>query len=59
MMTLREYIQSMALSMILALAITIAPLAASQEEQRGLTPSDIAAMTKSGAGAGTSGVSGI
>ena len=59
MMTLREYMQSTALSTILALAITTAPLAASQEEQRRLTLSDIAVMAKSGTGAGTSGVPGI
>jgi hypothetical protein len=51
--------QSTAASMILALAIATAALAGSQEEQRRLTPSDIAVIAKSGAGAGTSGVSGI
>jgi uncharacterized RmlC-like cupin family protein len=51
--------QSTAVSMILALAVATAALAGSQEEQRRLTPSDIAVIAKSGAGAGTSGVSGI
>ncbi|WP_245332662.1 hypothetical protein [Bradyrhizobium erythrophlei] len=51
--------QSTTVSIILALAIATAALAGSQEERRRLTPSDIAAMARSGAGAGTSGVSGI
>jgi uncharacterized RmlC-like cupin family protein len=59
MMTFRECTRSTAVSTILALAIATAALAGSQEDQRRLTPSDIAAMVKSGAGAGTSGVSGI
>ena len=59
MMALRECMQSTAASMILALAIATAALAGSQEEQRRLTPSDIAAMAKSGPGAGASGVPGI
>ena len=59
MMTLGECMQSTAVSTIIALAIATAALAGSQEEQRRLTPSDIAAIAKSGAGAGTSGVSGI
>ncbi len=59
MMTLRACMQSTAVSTILALAIATATLAGSQEEQRRLTPSDIAAMAKSGPGAGTSGVPGI
>src|ERR1700720_4988065 len=59
MMTFRECMHSTAASTILALAIATAALAGSQEEQRRLTPSDIAAMAKSGAGAGTSGVSGM
>ena len=44
MMTLGECMQSTAASTILALAIATAALAGSQEEQRRLTPSDIAAM---------------
>jgi uncharacterized RmlC-like cupin family protein len=59
MKTLGECMQSTAVSMILALAVATAALAGSQEEQRRLTPSDIAVIAKSGAGAGTSGVSGI
>ena len=59
MMTLRECMQSAAVSTILALAIATAALAGSREEQRRLTPSDIAAMARSGTGAGTSGVPGI
>ena len=59
MMTLRECMQSAAVSPILALAIATAALAGSREEQRRLTPSDIAVMAKSGTGAGTSGVLGI
>ena len=54
----RASIQSTVWSIIFALLITSAALAA-QEEQRRLTPADIAAMAKGGAGAGTSGVSGI
>ena len=48
MMTLRECMQSTAVSTILALAIATAALAGSSEEQRRLTPSDIAVMAKSG-----------
>ena len=59
MMTLRECMQSTAVSAILALAIATAALAGSREEQRRLTPSDIGAMAKSGTGAATSGVPGI
>jgi hypothetical protein len=59
MMTLRECMQSTTVSIILSLASATAALAGSQEERRRLTPSDIAVMAKSGAGAGTSGVSGI
>ncbi len=59
MMPLRACMQSTAVSTILALAIATATLAGSQEEQRRLTPSDIAAMAKSGPGADTSGVPGI
>jgi hypothetical protein len=59
MKTLGECMQSTAVSMIFALAVATAALAGSQEEQRRLTPSDIAVIAKSGAGAGTSGVSGI
>ncbi|HWZ08059.1 MAG TPA: cupin domain-containing protein, partial [Bradyrhizobium sp.] len=51
--------QSTAVSAILAIATATAALAGSREEQRRLTPSDIAAMAKSGTGAGTSGVAGI
>jgi hypothetical protein len=51
--------QSTAVSTILALAIATASLASSQEEQRRLTPSDIAVMAKSGTDTGTSGVPGI
>jgi hypothetical protein len=68
----RASIQSTAVGGILALAVASAALAvasaalavataafAAPEEQRRLTPADIAAMAKGGAGAGTSGVSGI
>ena len=54
----RARMQSAAVSVIFAFAVTSAALAA-PEEQRRLTPADIAAMAKGGAGAGTSGVSGI
>jgi quercetin dioxygenase-like cupin family protein len=50
-------IQSTAVNVIFALAVVGAALGA--EDQRRLTPADIAAMAKGGAGAGTSGVSGI
>jgi hypothetical protein len=50
--------QSTAVSTILALAIATASLARSEEEQRRLTPSDIAVMAKSGTGAGNFGCPG-
>jgi quercetin dioxygenase-like cupin family protein len=59
MTTLRECVRSTAASAILAFAIATAALAGSQEDQRRLTPSDIAAIARSGTGAGTSGVPGI
>jgi quercetin dioxygenase-like cupin family protein len=59
MMTFKECMQSTVVSTILALAMATAALAGSQEEQRRLTPDEIAAIAKAGAGAGTSGVSGI
>jgi hypothetical protein len=59
MMPLRACMQSAAVSVILVLAITTATQAEPREQQLRLTPSDIAAMAKGGAGAGTSGVSGI
>jgi quercetin dioxygenase-like cupin family protein len=59
MTPLRACLQSAAASIILALAIANAAHAEPREQQLRLTPSDIAAMAKGGAGAGTSGASGI
>jgi uncharacterized RmlC-like cupin family protein len=54
----RTSIHSTAMSVMFALVLSNVAFAA-PEEQRRLTPADIAAMAKGGAGAGTSGVSGI
>jgi len=58
MTAFRTIIHSTAMSVMFALLLSNVAFAA-PEEQRRLTPADIAAMAKGGAGAGTSGVSGI
>jgi uncharacterized RmlC-like cupin family protein len=58
MTAFRTSIHSTAMSVMFALLLSNVAFAA-PEEQRRLTPADIAAMAKGGAGAGTSGVSGI
>lgn len=58
-MTAPAALRVVRLGLVLALAVAPANSADPQEAQRRLTPTEIAAMAKGGAGAGTSGVAGI
>jgi len=59
MISRRHLLQHTIVGLVLSLAVTVAAHAGSQEEQRRLTPAEIGALSKGGAGTGTSGVAGI